>query len=373
MKLFAYILLPLISLTACTATAQSDEYVINGKTAAEKVYLQRINDRGAAITVDSAAVRNGTFQLQGKTTDGGGFYQLNFLNGQKTVLILEGGETLTVDATAPAAPGQAAPINVTGSKNMEYYARLNQIKDEFQKRTQVWGAQFEALDEKKDAAKRQKIQQDFERAQAEVLTKVRALFPEMGTSLVALYATNFLNSEADLPFLLDLADRFEKEKPNSGIGQAFIASVRRSKAVAEGLPIGQAAPEINLKAPDDKVVTLSSLRGKYVLIDFWASWCGPCRRENPNVVRLYNQYKNKGFEIYGVSLDRDRAPWLKAIKDDNLSWTHVSDLKYFNSAAALDYMVQAIPYTVLLDKEGKIIAKGLRGQALEEKLAELLN
>jgi thiol-disulfide isomerase/thioredoxin len=367
------LLLGLLSVSLSCATAQSDEFTITGKAAAEKVYLQRINDRGAAITVDSAAIRGGAFQLKGKTSDGGGFYQLNFLNGQKTVLILEGGETLTVDATATAAPGQPAPIAVTGSKNMEYYARLNQIKADFQQRTQQWQAQFEALDEKKDAAKRQKIQQDFEKAQAETVAKVRALFPEMGTSLVALYATNFMNSEADLPFLLDLADRFEKEKPNSSIGKAFIASVRRSKAVAEGLPLGQVAPDINLKAPNDQVVPLSSLRGKYVLIDFWASWCGPCRRENPNVVRLYNQYKDKGFEIYGVSLDRERGPWLQAIKADNLTWTHVSDLKYFNSAAALDYLVQAIPYTVLLDKEGKIIAKGLRGQALEVKLAELLN
>lgn len=368
-----FLLFTLLSVSLSCATAQSDEFVINGKAAAEKVYLQLVNDRGVPVTVDSAAVRNGAFQLRGKATDGGGFYQLNFLNGQKTVLILEGGETLDIDATAPAVPGQKAPIAVTGSKNMECYARLNQIKDDLQKRTQQWSAQFEALDEKKDAAKRQKIQQEFEKAQTDAVTKVRAMFPEMGTSLVALYATNFLNSEADMPFLLDLADRFEKEKPNSAISKAFIASIRRAKAVDEGLPIGQVAPEINLKSPEEKVVPLSSLRGKYVLIDFWASWCGPCRRENPNVVRLYNQYKNKGFEIYGVSLDRDRAPWLQAIKADGLTWTHVSDLKYFNSAAATDYFVQAIPYTVLLDKEGKIIAKGLRGPALEAKLAELLN
>jgi peroxiredoxin len=137
--------------------------------------------------------------------------------------------------------------------------------------------------------------------------------------------------------------------------------------------VGQAAPDITLPSPDGKNVSLSSLRGKYVLIDFWASWCGPCRQENPNVVRMYNKYKDKGFEIFGVSLDESRDKWLKAIAMDKLTWPHVSDLKGWSSAAAQLYNIQAIPQTLLLDKEGKIIAKNLRGKALEEKLASLLN
>ncbi|MDW8289051.1 MAG: TlpA disulfide reductase family protein, partial [Flammeovirgaceae bacterium] len=115
-----------------------------------------------------------------------------------------------------------------------------------------------------------------------------------------------------------------------------------------------------------------SLRGKVVLIDFWASWCGPCRRENPNVVKLYEKYKHKGFEIYGVSLDRDRKAWIEAIKEDGLPWIHVSDLKFWQSEAAKLYNISAIPTTVLLDKEGKIIAKNLRGKALEEAIEKVL-
>jgi thiol-disulfide isomerase/thioredoxin len=118
---------------------------------------------------------------------------------------------------------------------------------------------------------------------------------------------------------------------------------------------------------------LSSLKGKVVLIDFWASWCGPCRKENPNVVRIYNKYHNEGFEIFGVSLDRNRDSWLKAIKNDNLSWIHVSDLKYWQSEGARLYGVNSIPFTVLLDKDGKILAKGLRGKSLEDKLEEIFN
>lgn len=138
-----------------------------------------------------------------------------------------------------------------------------------------------------------------------------------------------------------------------------------------GVGQGAPAPEISLNTPEGNVLKLSDLKGKYVLVDFWASWCKPCRRENPNVVKAYNKYKDKGFEILGVSLDRDRARWLQAIQADGLTWKHVSDLKYFQCEAAVDYGVSAIPFTVLVDKEGKIIAQNLRGPSLERKLEEL--
>ena len=137
--------------------------------------------------------------------------------------------------------------------------------------------------------------------------------------------------------------------------------------------IGSQAPEIALPNPQGDTLRLSSLKGKYVLIDFWASWCGPCRRENPNVVRVYNAYKDKGFEILGVSLDRSKAPWVQAIEKDGLTWQHVSALNYFSGPAAKTYGVGAIPYTVLIDPEGKIVAKNLRGKALENKLAQVLS
>lgn len=139
-----------------------------------------------------------------------------------------------------------------------------------------------------------------------------------------------------------------------------------------GINVGDVATEINLPNPNGEYVKLSSLRGKYVLVDFWASWCGPCRRENPNMVHLYQKYKDKGFTIYGVSLDMDRASWIEAIAQDRLTWTQVSDLAYWNSIVVPKYGISGIPATVLIDKEGKIIAKDLRGPELDAKLQEVL-
>ncbi len=175
---------------------------------------------------------------------------------------------------------------------------------------------------------------------------------------------------------LTYADRYSSTFVLNGPEQAYLTG-RRSALEdkvrkAQLLAIGMVPPEIELPTPEGKMLKLSDLRGKVVLIDFWASWCGPCRKENPNVVRVYEKYQNKGFEILGVSLDRSREPWLQAIEKDGLEWLHVSDLQYWNSAAAKNYMVSGIPATFLLDKEGKIIAKNLRGPSLEAKLAEVL-
>ncbi len=145
-----------------------------------------------------------------------------------------------------------------------------------------------------------------------------------------------------------------------------------------GLSIGDVAPDLNFPSPDGKNIKLSSLRGKVVLIDFWASWCQPCRVENPNVVRIYDKYHDKklgnakGFEVYSVSLDQEKNKWIDAIKKDNLKWEgHVSDLKFWKSEAARIYNISSIPYTVLIDENGVIIGKNLRGPALERALANL--
>ena len=138
--------------------------------------------------------------------------------------------------------------------------------------------------------------------------------------------------------------------------------------------VGKEAPDFSMPDVNGKEVRLSSFRGRYVLVDFWASWCGPCRTENPNIVKTYNQYKDKNFTILGVSLDRpgQKDKWLKAIQDDNLAWTNISDLQFWNSPVVALYGFDGIPFNVLVDPQGKVIAEGLRGSAMEQKLGEVL-
>jgi peroxiredoxin len=138
------------------------------------------------------------------------------------------------------------------------------------------------------------------------------------------------------------------------------------------LGYGQIAPDFIQNDPEGKPVSLKEFRGKYVLVDFWASWCGPCRMENPNVVQAYQRYKSKNFTVLGISLDRDKPKWLQAIKDDNLTWPHVSDLKFWQNEVAQLYQVSSIPQNFLLDPEGRIIGKNLRGAALDQFLEKTL-
>jgi peroxiredoxin len=174
------------------------------------------------------------------------------------------------------------------------------------------------------------------------------------------------DADSFLHFAEQFTTTFEESDPTGA------AKLKKEIEQVKAFTKGSVAPDFTQKSPEGEDVSLSDFRGKVVLIDFWASWCGPCRRENPNVVKLYEEYKDQGFEILGVSLDRKKGRWLKAIEADGLVWPHVSDLKGWQNEVAQLYGVGSIPHTVLLDREGKIVAQKLRGPALERKVAELI-
>jgi peroxiredoxin len=176
--------------------------------------------------------------------------------------------------------------------------------------------------------------------------------------------------------LNNVVKRFPDHKSLAQLKSMYDLQQAQAKRAKEGSGIwlGRQAPDLVLPDPNGKPIAISSFRGKYLLVDFWASWCAPCRMENPNVVSAYRQFKSKNFAILGVSLDREgeKDKWLKAVKDDQLTWSHVSDLKMWDSEAVKTFRFEGIPYNVLLDPDGKVIGEGLRGPELERKLEEVL-
>ena len=358
-----------ILLFATAIQAQNFELRVLAKKVVpgKKVYLEYINEGGKVVKIDSAVPSaENKVSFKGQVRDQGAFYLVNFFDTpkpQKVLVILEGGETIDIEADGVNDEDGKSAYTMKGDyPNVKYMLELMAISKEMEIKVRKWNQEIQ-IDQKQE----KRIQAEFTQAQAASSAKIKALIPEMGSNLVALWATNFLPAEKEMASLVEIANSLDKARPNHPQVRQFVNNLQRLQGVNEGAM----APEIKLATPAGPDLALSSLRGKYVLIDFWASWCGPCRRENPNVVKTYAAYKDKGFEIFGVSLDQDRAAWLKAIETDKLVWKHVSDLKYWSSAGAQAYQVNSIPQTFLLDREGRIIAKGLRGAALDQYLAQL--
>lgn len=326
------------------------------------VVLEKIGE-SEIVPVDTLMIsRDSTFRYGLKNTEAG-FYRINFYDRQYVNLILND-ENVKVTADGDRPEGYA---KVEGSTDTDYFYAVNDIMRDMQQKINEMNADYLKARADGNEEKMKEIEARYKEVEQENNEKLKQKINDMGNSIAVFYAVNFLDADKEFAFLSDLAEKFKKELPDSQYTQQFVEQIESLSELAIGMP----APDIALPNPEGDTVRLSSLKGKYVMIDFWAAWCKPCRMENPNVVRLYNQYKDKGFEIYGVSLDRTKQAWVEAIEEDDMAWKHVSDLRYFDSEAASLYNINAIPATVLLDKEGTIIAKNLRGEALEEKLAEI--
>jgi peroxiredoxin len=329
------------------------------------VVLTELKENGFQALDSVKLAKDNSFTLKRKVSEPG-FYMLNFFNQQKVLVILDK-NNLEVNADGNNPAGN---FMLKGSKEVEDLQKITKAQNELQGKVNDLGVKFQQANTNKDEKAREKIQAEYFGLQASFNNRIKGLIREIGPNLASWYATNLLNPEEEYVFLDSLSQSFEKQMPESKYVKEFKTKLAQYKNV---VTVGQAAPEISLNNPEGKAVNLSSLRGKYVLIDFWASWCGPCRQENPNVVRMYNKFKGKNFEIFGVSLDKSKEKWIEAIQKDELSWVHVSDLQYWQSAGAQAYGVQSIPATFLIDPTGKVIAKNLRGQALETKLTEILS
>jgi peroxiredoxin len=263
-------------------------------------------------------------------------------------------------------------VQMTGSKANDEFIKLNDshkaLNDERNKEIQQYGGFVK--EENKAAMKVAEAKVD---SIDEVIRKQYGAYVKTNpSSPIAVYA---LQQYAGYSIVASEVEPLYKKLPKSAQETPSGKELAKAIDIAKKTGVGQLAMDFTQNDTLGKPVSLSSFRGKYVLLDFWASWCGPCRAENPNVVKAYNTYKSKGFDVLSVSLDKESAKerWLKAIHDDNLTWTHVSDLQYWNNAVSKMYGIQSIPQNFLIDPNGKIIGKNLRGEELEKKLATIFN
>ncbi len=342
-----------------------------------KLLVQELRDK-SWVSVDSTiAYKAGiTFFIHNAETD---YYRLVDTAGNSGVVILEPGKITTVEGDLKDM------VNTFKSED----SKVNNDYFNFQRKLaairiheEEWVKKYKSFMESpttEDSATYYvtKLRDMQDESDAFVKSYIDSIMPSF-----AVYGmVNYLRIEKEFDYMYALADRIKKEMPDTKYSRLFVGEISRMKAYkdeqtakdAKGkAAIGKTAPNFTLHNRSGKEVSLSSLRGKFVLIDFWASWCGPCRAESPNMVKLYNKFKDKNFEILGVSLDGSEDAWNGAIEKDGLTWVHVSDLMQWNSPVVALYGIDGIPATVIVDPAGVIVAKNLRGEELMNKLDELL-
>lgn len=370
MKKFLFMLL--LAIPAGSFAQGADTFTINGRlknVQAEWIYM--IYASGGAQVIDSAKVSNGAYMFRGHAGEG---QPASLLDTRPSTVVPPARDFtyiyLVPDSFTIGHVDSFSNTVIAGSVANTEYKQLLEILRPYNNRETALASRYGPAQAAGDTAAIRSITQQYLDIEAEKKEMFGVFAKEHPHYTIALYALNLYAGDIiDAEKVKPLFDGLGSAVRDSRAGKAF----QEKLTIAENTGVGKEAMDFTQNDTLGHPVKLSSFRGKYVLLDFWASWCGPCRAENPSVVEAYHKFHPKGFDILGVSLDRpvDKANWLKAIHDDRLTWTQVSDLGFWNNAAAREYGIISIPQNFLIDPKGKIIGKNLRGEELEKKLGEI--
>jgi peroxiredoxin len=364
MKKSLYLCVITILMAACSS---EPNYVINGRIegADSVTFLLQKRDAGKMINLDSAVAYKGSFKMKGRAVKYPEMVLLSARDSRmRTSFYLENSE-ITITGTLDSL----FAAKITGSKTQDEYKGFIDSNSLLSEKYNKIYEEYQVAEQGGDTARVAQLEKDAAAVENEMKTMQKDFVKNNPSSFVAPSILAQLSYEMEGSEIETYINAMDTAVANT----EMIKDLKKRVVLMKAVAVGQKAPDFTMNDPEGNPVSLySKIGSKLLLVDFWAAWCGPCRRENPNVVKVYSAYNKKGFDVFGVSLDQKKEDWLKAIADDKLTWTHVSDLQYWNNAAARMYAVNSIPANFLLDENGVIIGRNLREDALFDKVKEVL-